>query len=136
MKITKQTFEGTVEEFRAAHSLLNFDLQDAGKQAMPDQPSPTSSPLAFPNVDANEELTYEVAEVFLTRRPLTKNQKNVLKNVLNAGAPGITSSEIAQNIGCEPEKLQAFVRKWEGSENRYRLHPAVRAVLQSGHIVL
>lgn len=157
MKFVK--FEGTVEELQAAYLLLvDGEAQQDVKKEPPLQPSAAIIPpvsAAAEIREANGVLTEAVAEALLTRRPLTKTQLAVLKTIFDAGDKGVTTSEMANLIGCEPATikgsmrsfgkrvahtngwptdLEAFDRVWLGVENRYRLHPAIRAVIKSGRV--
>jgi len=158
MKIINIIFEGTPEEFKAAQPWLPAELQGssatetARPMAMPVSTFPTPA-----SPGSAEELSEEAAALYLTRRPFTKTQKAVMKGVFKAGDAGITSSELAELIGCDPatvksamrsfgkrvahtdgwpEDLQAFARNWEGTQNRYRHHPAIRTLLESGRVPL
>lgn len=158
MKLTNITFEGTPEEFKVAQPWLPVELQGSGATETPRPLAmPVSTPPVPPIPNASEELSEEAAALYLTRRPFTKTQKAVMKGVLKAGDTGITSSELAELIGCDPatvksamrsfgkrvahtdgwpEDLQAFARNWEGTQNRYRHHSAIRALLDSGRVQL
>lgn len=150
MKFIK--FEGTVEELHAAYDLLTDSVaENKNKTSLT-----TQIPLA--DLEETDELTKEAVVQFLTRRPLTKIQTAVLKTIFNAEDDvGVKSSELAKLIKCPiasvkgsmrsfgkrvahtkgwPTDLEAFNRKWLGSENAYRLHPAVRAALKSGCVTL
>ncbi|WP_244832525.1 hypothetical protein [Caballeronia sp. TF1N1] len=147
-------FEGTPEELQSASSFLNLGTQAVGgvtpkvADATDAAPSTAVEPVA---------LTEDVAKAFLTRRPLPKTQKDVLRVIKKARNAGVTTSELARELGCAddivkgamrafgkraahtegwPKNRKAFKRTWEGKENRYHLLPEVRAVLESGAVPL
>lgn len=152
MRFTKIIFDGSVDELRAIYPLL---LDDDEKNCSIEKSS--QSPSAEINTENSRGLTTAVAEIFLTRRPLAKNQKEVLKAVLAASDAGVTSSALSETIGCDidmikgamrsfgkraahtegwPSGLKSFDSNWTGTEVCYRLHQAVRDVLTSNRVEL
>jgi hypothetical protein len=160
IKMKLMIFEGSSEELKSAAPLLGLDpraVANAGAHGSSTVAVVPSAPPASAAAIEGGKLTEEVATVFLTRRALPKTQRDVLRAIKNANGAGITSSELAKQIGCGvdmvkgamrsfgkkaahtegwPEKLPAFIRTWEGSENRYRLHPEILSVLESGKVPL
>lgn len=150
MKFVK--FEGTVEELQAAYGLLNYSVEETTNR------TPLTTQMPLDDSKEKDELTEEAIVQFFTRRPLTKTQAAVIKTIFNAEDDvGVKSSELAKLIKCPiatvkssmrsfgkrvahtkgwPTNIEAFNRKWLGSENVYRLHPEVRAALKSGHVTL
>ena len=150
MKLLK--FEGTVAELQAAYFLFADDVSQTNESelsATPSQPTPITS--AAP--EKTGELTEEMAENFLKRRPFNKNQAAIIKTLLNVkDDQRLKSSELAESIGCTidevkgsmrafgkraahtqgwPSGVTGFQRKWLGTEMSYRLAPSMHAVLKS-----
>ena len=154
---TEYSFDGSVDEFKALHGLVAGQLQSAISELMATAETEESEDLEDDEYVETGVLTEAAATVFLTRRPFVEIQAQIIEQVRAAGDTGITSSELATALACEPgsikssmrglgkraahtdgwpNRLGVFDRMWEGTENRYRLHPAMRAVLDSGQVKL
>lgn len=147
-------FEGTAEELQVAYPLLYDPIAEVPENKAAVAEEPTLVPLAEP-IKTNE-LTEDAVVTFFTRIPLTKTHSALIKTLFNApNGQGFTTSELAKLIKCPsgtikgsmrafgkrvahtegwPSGVEAFDRKWLGSENVYRLHPAVRVALETGRV--
>jgi hypothetical protein len=155
MRITKFTFDGTPEEFAAVRPMFEDE------QSAADNVPAAQAPLSVPNVSAaatpSKEPSEQAVEAFFKRKPpLKPEQVAIIKHVMKAGAAGITSSELAKHVGSVPLVKQPmrsfgkrvahtphwpagvsmFNQKWEGKENRYRIHPAFVTAVNSGRVTL
>jgi hypothetical protein len=155
MKFVK--FEGNIEELQAAYHLLTDAVENTSESAPPTTP-PQLPLIPSAEIKKSNELTEEIAKVFLTRRPFPKNQIAIIKKLLSTDhEQGIKSSELAESIGCTvadvqgsmrafgkraahtegwPSGVRAFERKWLGNEMSYRLHKAVRDILEKKEVTL
>jgi hypothetical protein len=152
MKMRYTEFEGTPEEFlRISHRFPGVPSGDT-TAAQPPHGGPGD---AQPSGAAGE-VTAHAVEHLLTRRPLSVNMKKVLRVLMGAGSAGLTTREIAEEVGISPAELSgvfgAFGRRmahtpgWDnadfvdvddsGAAERYSLKPIVREVLESGRIRL
>jgi hypothetical protein len=150
MKVRTTEFDGTPEEFlRVAHLF--------GTQS-PIGPQGPESAEVVPSSSTEAEITPQMVERVLTRRPLSRDMKKVLKVLLAAGPAGLPTTEIAQAVGISNAELSgvfgafgrrvantpgwprgvAFITRTRDDEHRnWRSLPDIaRQVLESGRVKL
>jgi hypothetical protein len=144
-------FDGSPEEFASVSHLF------AGSSTSPICQVSGATSLGPNQAASKPKLDELTAEKALTRIGLSKLQASIVKAIRASGAKGATSADIAAATGFDqksvragmrgfgkrithtegwPKGVEMFERIWEGTQNRYRLHPAVETVLAAGKVKL
>jgi hypothetical protein len=146
-----RVFVGTPAEWKEiSHLFVENPVMDSQKVPAPEVSGPPERVV---------EVSPEVIELGLTRIPLSKNQRAVLRAVIEASPDWISSAELAKATGLSrselsgvwgalgrrasgtkgwPERGEAVESEWDPDKRmkRYRAVPALCQVAKSGRVKL
>jgi hypothetical protein len=149
-------FEGTVQEIKE----LQREFMRAGAQTLAvdlaEQAQSGGEILGL--TPGRQFVNSDVALRFLTRRPLSKEQRAVIVSIYNSGSNGILATDIQREISYSPSRFAglmgafgrrlvntegymdytwAFDNRWETERqcNRYRFPRSVREAVEGAGLV-
>ncbi|MFC1456400.1 hypothetical protein ACETIH_06630 [Microvirga arabica] len=161
-------FEGSIAEWQEVKHLFPSNAQSTAASdaeavtaaiPAPAADEADAEPMILDQVSDPSKLTEDAVDAFFDRRPVPKEQTDIIMAVFDAGDEGITTQEVASKTGMPPDTVKAYMMllgkrksytpewpkdlpifkqqfEWKEQQNRYWMHPEMRAVIADGRAML